>query len=270
MSIKPTTSSSATIWTTGTFTFSPSSTQTVSITLLPGIRVNTSLHAISLTHSPLPSGFVYTQTQDRLWRKSRQPPPPGNATHPTNQSCIGVDINRNWAYGWQPDTGGSSSDPCKGDYAGTGPTSTPENKGLSALVDKLRDGPGIRHYVDFHSYGETILSPYGYDETRCSPEMGRWARTGAVVSGAVRDYANGTTYTFGPGGATLYKMAGASHDYVHEVGGARSSWLFELPARKFGFVVPPEQIRPIAEEAHVAQDMLLYLLDEVFFDGSGA
>lgn len=34
------------------------------------------------------TGFVYTQTTDRLWRKNRQPR--------TNATCIGTDLNRNW------------------------------------------------------------------------------------------------------------------------------------------------------------------------------
>ena len=40
-----------------------------------------------------PDGFVYTQTTERLWRKSRLPPLPG-----ANQSevCWGIDLNRNW------------------------------------------------------------------------------------------------------------------------------------------------------------------------------
>lgn len=223
-------------------------------------------------------GFVYSQTQDRFWRKTRQPAP-ANTSFPVSQSCAGVDINRNWAYAWGTDTGGASSDPCADDYAGTGPSSTPENQGLSALVDRLRGpdagggggGPGIKLYLDFHSYSSMLLHPFGSDEARCTPDTGRWARTGSIVSDAVRAYANGTgtVYTFGPAGAVFYRATGVSHDHVYAVGGARSSWVVELPAREFGFVLPPERIRPMVEEMAAGQDMFLHLADEVFFDGNG-
>lgn len=37
-------------------------------------------------------GFVFSQTDNRLWRKNRQPPPENAA----NQTCFGRDVNRNW------------------------------------------------------------------------------------------------------------------------------------------------------------------------------
>lgn len=40
-----------------------------------------------------PDGFVYTQTNDRMWRKNRSPAPSGS-------SCVGIDENRNWPYQW--------------------------------------------------------------------------------------------------------------------------------------------------------------------------
>lgn len=40
-----------------------------------------------------PDGFVYSQTNDRMWRKNRSKAPSGS-------SCLGTDINRNWPYKW--------------------------------------------------------------------------------------------------------------------------------------------------------------------------
>lgn len=57
-----------------------------------------------------PDGFVYTQTNDRLWRKNRSAAPSGS-------SCLGTDINRNWPYKWDV-PGGSSTDPCDQTYRG--------------------------------------------------------------------------------------------------------------------------------------------------------
>merc|ERR1712013_542117 len=48
-----------------------------------------------------PDGYLFTQTDNRLWRKTRSP---------NGGSCYGTDANRNWGFHWG--TGGSSSDPC--------------------------------------------------------------------------------------------------------------------------------------------------------------
>lgn len=66
------------------------------------------------------SGFVYTQTNTRLWRKNRVPGSGG---------CYGTDINRNWNAGWAL-TGGASTDPCAETYKGMFP-----QLGTSILID---------------------------------------------------------------------------------------------------------------------------------------
>jgi murein tripeptide amidase MpaA len=65
-----------------------------------------------------PDGFIYTQTTERLWRKSRLPPLPG-----ANQSapCWGIDLNRNWPNEWDTNPEGSSPDPCTQTYRGQSP-----------------------------------------------------------------------------------------------------------------------------------------------------
>jgi len=40
-----------------------------------------------------PDGYVYTWTQNRMWRKNRRPT--------RNSACYGVDINRNFPTGWR-------------------------------------------------------------------------------------------------------------------------------------------------------------------------
>ncbi|KPM37621.1 Metallocarboxypeptidase A-like protein [Neonectria ditissima] len=210
-----------------------------------------------------PDGFLYTQTNDRLWRKNRQPPPSG--------SCIGRDINRNWEFGWNANALGASTNPCSQTYKGEKASDSPENRGLDKLVRKLRDGAGIKLFIDWHSYGQYILSPYGYNETLYAPELGKWTKAAALVSETIRDSSDArTTFTFGPSGATLYTTTGAAPDHVYSIGGADFSYTIELrDTGDFGFVLPPAQIRPTAEEQWEGQKVLLSLLDEVFFDGEG-
>ena len=94
------------------------------------------------------AGFVYTQTNDRYWRKNRQTV--------SSSSCVGRDINRNWSYKWEI-PGGASTSPCSETYKGQAPGDSPEARALMRHVDSLRDGKGIKFYIDFHSYGQYIL-----------------------------------------------------------------------------------------------------------------
>ncbi|KAF4964504.1 hypothetical protein FSARC_7568 [Fusarium sarcochroum] len=215
-----------------------------------------------------PDGFVYSTTADRLWRKNRQPPPASAA----NQSCIGRDINRNWEFGWDSNKQGASTDPCSQTYKGEKPSDSPENQGLDKFVRQLRDTVSIALYIDWHSYGQYILSPFGYKETLYAPELGQWTKAAALVSEAIRDSSDDrTTYTFGPSGAVLYVTTGAAPDHVYSVGGAKFSYTIEQrDTGDHGFVLPPEEILPNAKEQWAGQKVLISLLDEVFFDGKGA
>lgn len=129
---------------------------------------------------------------------------------------------------------------------------------------QLRDTVGIKLFIDWHSYGQYILSPFGYRDDLYAPELGTWERASSLVSEAIRDSsARRTTFTFGPSGATLYTTTGAAPDHVYSIGGADFSYTIELPdTGDYGFVLPPEQIRPTAEELWAGQQVLLSILDE--------
>ncbi|KAF3016821.1 hypothetical protein E8E14_010595 [Neopestalotiopsis sp. 37M] len=206
-----------------------------------------------------PDGFVYSQTTNRLWRKNRQLPPPG-----ANATCYGRDINRNWEFAWDANPNGASTNPCSEVYKGLEPSDAPENAGLDKYVRQLRDTVGIKLFIDWHSYGQYILSPFGYRDDLYAPELGTWERASSLVSEAIRDSsARRTTFTFGPSGATLYTTTGAAPDHVYSIGGADFSYTIELPdTGDYGFVLPPEQIRPTAEELWAGQQVLLSILDE--------
>ena len=95
-----------------------------------------------------PDGFLYTQTNDRLWRKNRKTV--------SGSSCVGTDVNRNWPYKWEL-TNGASTNPCSETYKGQAAGDTPENKGLVSQVQALKNSRGIQLYLDVHSYGQYIL-----------------------------------------------------------------------------------------------------------------
>ncbi|PSK46552.1 hypothetical protein B9Z65_5520 [Elsinoe australis] len=186
-----------------------------------------------------PDGFVYSQTTDRLWRKNRQTV--------SGNSCVGRDINRNWPYQWSV-PGGSSTDPCSETYRGVAQGDAPENRGLVANVQALKAGRGIRAYIDFHSYGQYILTPLGYSCTATVANQVTQNSLAAGAGAAIRAV-SGTTYTTGPSCSTLYATSGSSTDYVGDVGGSTYSFTYELrDTGRTGFVLPANQIRPTAVE----------------------
>lgn len=95
------------------------------------------------------TGFVHSQTRNRLWRKNRQPQ--------SGTICIGRDLNRNWPYKWDV-PGGSSTSPCDDQYRGEAPGDGTEMAGLTAKIQEIQAQQGLRLFIDFHSYGELLMS----------------------------------------------------------------------------------------------------------------
>ncbi|KAI1338231.1 zinc carboxypeptidase [Xylariaceae sp. FL0016] len=179
-----------------------------------------------------PDGFVYTQTSTRLWRKNRQTR--------SGSSAVGTDINRNWPYKW--DGEGSSTSP--GSAAGD----TPENTGIRKYADTLAAGKGIKLYIDFHSYGQYILTPYGYSCSATASNQSKQnklaANTGAAIA---KSY--GTEYTTGGTCSTLYVTNGGSNDYLTDISKAEFGWAIELrDTGRYGFSLPANQILPTGIE----------------------
>jgi murein tripeptide amidase MpaA len=116
-----------------------------------------------------PDGRHRSQTDDALWRKNRRP-------HPDNANCVGVDINRNFAFLWDhltrfaSDSGVSASeDPCNRQvYRGPSPTSEPETKNVVWMLDTY---PQIRWHVDVHSAVPVILHSWGSDQNQTAESL---------------------------------------------------------------------------------------------------
>jgi murein tripeptide amidase MpaA len=199
-----------------------------------------------------PDGFVYTQTNDRLWRKNRQPPPPG-----TNSTCWGVDLNRNWPHEWDTNPEGSSNNSCSQTYRGAYPASEPEMVGMAGFADKLAESQGLKLFIDWHSYSQLLLTPYGFScDTFPETNEEHIALMNATAEAIAS--VHGTNYTVGPGCETLYPTNGASYDYAYDISGAEWASLIELRDEgEFGFVLPPEQILPNCEEIWAGMQVFL-------------
>ncbi|KAH7367274.1 carboxypeptidase A5 [Plectosphaerella cucumerina] len=205
-----------------------------------------------------PDGFVYTQTTDRLWRKNRQP-------GPSNATCAGRDINRNWPHQWDSNPLGASTDPCHYAYKGEAPGDAPEMAGLHAFVDNLRDTSGIKLFIDWHSYSQYLLAPLGYNCTSYVPNLGQHLQIAHRAARAIRGV-NGVQFTYGPSCPLLYASTGYSVDYAYEVGKADYAYLIELrDTGNYGFVLPPDQILPSVLEQWEGIKVILGFLNEVIF-----
>ncbi|KAH6693617.1 carboxypeptidase B [Plectosphaerella plurivora] len=198
-------------------------------------------------------GFVYTQTTDRLWRKNRQPPN-GNVT------CIGTDLNRNWPHLWDT-PGGSSTDPCTQFFRGLASGDSPEIQAMVAHADTVAAAhpSGVALFIDWHSFGQLILLPYGGN---CSATVEGLDQQIALANETAAAIAavHGSQYRAGPVCGFFGAAGGGSIDYAFDVLGADLSWAMELRPTNTaggGFVLPSDQIVPTGEESWVGMKHLL-------------
>ena len=98
-----------------------------------------------------PDGYEYSHTIDRLWRKNRGGLGAGR--------CAGVDLNRNFGYKWGLQ--GASNRPCSEIFAGASEFSEPETKAQKLFMENR--AANFKGFLTFHSYGQYILYPWGYD-----------------------------------------------------------------------------------------------------------
>lgn len=182
-----------------------------------------------------PDGYTYSWTSDRLWRKNRRPNAGGS---------YGVDLNRNWAFGWG--WPGASSTPSDPTYRGTAPFSEPETQVLSSFI---MSHPDIRAYMDYHSYSQLILWPWGYQSTPLpEPDRALFDRLGHRIQQMIAEV-HGKLYQAGPINPTLYAASGSSVDWVYGDRGIVGMTI-ELRPTDFvpGFELPPEEIIPTCAE----------------------
>jgi len=129
---------------------------------IPQILATTELWFIPVVN---PDGYDYTFVSDstRLWRKSLR----DNNGDGVITTIDGVDTNRNWPTKWRFDPEGASDNFSAETYRGPSPSSEPEVTAYRALMNRL----GAKFMIDYHSYGELILFPEGWQvETRATDD----------------------------------------------------------------------------------------------------
>ena len=169
----------------------------------------------------------------RSWRKNRQP----NA----GSSSVGTDLNRNWSWQWGC-CGGSSGSFSSETYRGAAPFSAPETQVVRNFVNSRVVGgvQQIKAGIDFHTYSELILWPYGY--TTADTAAGLTADDRSALATLGQNMASTNGYT--PEQASdLYIADGTINDWMwgtHKI----FSYTFEMYPRTSspGFYPPDERI----------------------------
>jgi carboxypeptidase T len=184
------------------------------------------------------------------WRKNRQP----NA----GSSYIGTDLNRNWDYRWGC-CGGSSGSPSSTTYRGPAAFSAPETGVVRDFVDSRVIGgvQQITAHIDFHTYGELILWPYGYTYTDVPADMTQDDRDAHVAMGQAMAAMNGYT----PQQASdLYITDGTIDDWMYGVHRI-FTYTFEMyPVGSSPGFYPPDEVIPAETARNRAP--VLYLLEQ--------
>ncbi len=177
------------------------------------------------------------------WRKNRRFNPDGS---------FGVDLNRNFGYRWGC-CGGSSPVPAHATYRGVGPFSEPETR---AIRDFFLAHPSIRISLNFHTFSELVLWPYGYTYEDMPPDMDPVDYHVLVQAGTHMAHLSGYT----PMQASdLYVADGTSDDWVY--GALRiPTWTVEMYPRPNSpyYFYPPDEVIP--EQTARNKEMVEYLI----------
>ena len=187
----------------------------------------------------------------RSWRKNRQPNP--------GSSFVGTDLNRNWDYRWGC-CGGSSGTFSSETYRGAAPFSAPETTVVSNFVNSRVIGgeQQITVAIDFHTYSELVLWPYGYTFTDVPADMTQDDHDVLVAMGQAMAATNGYT----PEQASdLYITDGTINDWLYGVHRILN-YTFEMYPRTSsqGGFYPPDEVIPAETSRNRAA--VLYLLEQ--------
>ncbi|XP_043927513.1 carboxypeptidase B2 isoform X2 [Protopterus annectens] len=180
---------------------------------------------------------------DRMWRKNR--------AKYDDSNCIGTDLNRNFDAGWCGP--GASKNPCDATYCGPFPESEPEVRAVARFLRWNKEN--IKGYITIHSYSQMLLFPYSYTTNKAKDHKELSDMATKAVNAIKNYYYN--RYTAGPGAETIYLAPGGSDDWAYDIG-IKYSFTFELRDKgQYGFLLPPNLIKPTCLETLTAVKVIL-------------
>jgi len=179
-------------------------------------------------------GYQYNITTDPdgggMWRKNRRVNEDGS---------FGVDINRNYGFGWGFDDMGSSPNPDDETYRGITAFSEPETR----MMRDFCNAHDFRIALNYHSYANDLLYAWGYIPEP-TPDASLFANYAIRMTAE-----NG--YLYGPGNTTIYPTNGGSDDWMYGEQTTKPRILAYTPevgGQSDGFWPSPSRIIPLCQE----------------------
>ncbi len=177
-------------------------------------------------------------TERALWRKN-------------TRDGHGVDLNRNYPFGWNSCNGSSGSKNAD-DYRGPEPASEPETRALMGLVEEIKPVFDI----SYHSYSNLVLYPYG-----CRNSPGASPQAMIEIGNEIGELLG---YRAGTPPELLYQADGGDIDWMlgeHQV----IPYVIELNSRSDGF--QPDYERTRDKTVELNRKGWMYLLDQLSASG---
>lgn len=192
-----------------------------------------------------PDGYAYTWSNDRLWRKNRQ------RTHVPQ--CFGIDIDHSFGFQWEK----AHTHACSEEYSGETPFEAWEAFAWNRYINETKGDYKIYGYIDMHSYSQEILYPYAYSCDALPRDLENLLELSYGLSKAIRSK-SGRNYDVISAckdrGSDIFPGlgAGSALDFMYH---HRAHWAFQLKLRdtgNHGFLLPPENIKPVGKETYAA------------------
>lgn len=193
-----------------------------------------------------PDGYDHVKTENSWWRKNRRENEDGS---------FGVDLNRNYPYAWGANDAGSSGRPSSDTYRGPGAASEPETQALVTLAHRIKP----LFNLSYHSYGEVLLYPYGY-ENAINPEGDRIEPLATELAARMKKDTGEGHYGKR---SRLYPVNGLDRDWYYFQFGTYS-FVPEISNRSRGFQPSTSWIEPTV--THLRGGWT-YLLDRALGEG---
>uniref|UniRef100_A0A914MH58 ShKT domain-containing protein n=1 Tax=Meloidogyne incognita TaxID=6306 RepID=A0A914MH58_MELIC len=216
-----------------------------------------------------PDGYEFTRSDPRnpairMWRKNRSKERCVTDSHNTERCCMGVDLNRNFAFKFAE--GGTSFFPCSEIYHGPNAFSEPESR---AVRDAIMEGdlkgriPGL---ISMHAYSQLWIYPYSHRRHSYPSDVEDLKAVARRAVTAIGDKF-GTNYQYGTGPETIYAYTGGSSDWAKETAKIKYTYTVELRPSFWswnGFVLDRSQLIPTARETF---DGVLVVLETISSSG---